>query len=185
MDQSNKIGKRLTTYRMNLEMSVEDLAEKTGLPHSLIVDLEAGKSSPSIGVMVKLSRGLGQRVGTFLDDQFVKDPIVVRGENREEGVASHKERPAGQYKYFSLGAGKADRHMEPFFIKISPVSDRTMSSHEGEEFVIVTSGEVELVYGKETHVLKAGDSMYYNSLVPHCVSAVNGEATIYDVIYTS
>jgi hypothetical protein len=43
---------------------------------------------------------------------------------------------------------------------------------------------VELVYGKETYVLKEGDTMYYNSLVPHCLSAVGGDAKIYAVIYT-
>jgi len=74
--------------------------------------------------------------------------------------------------------------MEPFFIKISPTEDRTTSSHEGEEFVVVISGQVELLYGNHTHVLKEGDTMYYNSLVPHCLSAVGGDAKIYAVIFT-
>jgi quercetin dioxygenase-like cupin family protein len=74
--------------------------------------------------------------------------------------------------------------MEPFFINISPTAERTDSSHEGEEFVVVVSGEVELVYGKETYLLKEGDTMYYNSLVPHCLSAVGGDAKIYAVIFT-
>lgn len=49
---------------------------------------------------------------------------------------------------------------------------------------MVVSGEVELFYGKETHVLKQGDTMYYNSLVPHCLSAIGGDAKIYAVIFT-
>jgi quercetin dioxygenase-like cupin family protein len=74
--------------------------------------------------------------------------------------------------------------MEPFFIKVSPTDERINSSHEGEEFVVVVSGEVELVYGKETYTLKEGDTMYYNSLVPHCLSAIGGDAKIYAVIFT-
>ncbi len=76
--------------------------------------------------------------------------------------------------------------MEPFFIKMLPASheDRKLSSHEGEELIIVISGEVELVYGRERHVLKAGDSMYFNAVVPHHVgTAGDGKAEIYAVLY--
>lgn len=184
MSDSAKIGKRIKTYREKLQMSVDDLAERTSLPASLIEEIEGGNLSPALGVMVKLSRALGQRVGTFMDDQNVKDPIITRSAAREEGVAGHKGKTQGHYRYHALGAGKADRHMEPFFIQITPTEERATSSHEGEEFVVVVAGEVELVYGKETYVLKEGDTMYYNSLVPHCLSAVGGDAKIYAVIFT-
>jgi transcriptional regulator with XRE-family HTH domain len=165
-------------------MTPEDLAERAGLPVGLIHDVEHGNASPAIGVMVKLARALGQRVGTFTDDQIAKDPVITRAAKREEGVASHKEAGQGHYRYYALGAGKVDRHMEPFFIHIEQNEDRTKSSHEGEEFIVVVSGEVELRYGNTTHVLQAGDTIYYNSLVPHCVSAINGDAKIYAVIFT-
>jgi len=184
MSQAKKIGERVRTYRDKLQMTIGDLAERASLPASLIEDVESGKVSPAIGVMVKLARALGQRVGTFTDDQISKDPVITRTAAREEGVASHKEAGQGHYRYHSLGAGKTDRHMEPFFIHIEQNDQRTKSSHEGEEFVVVISGEVELLYGNTTHVLQAGDTMYYNSLVPHCVSAINGDAKIYAVIYT-
>ncbi len=184
MSDSAKIGKRITTFRERLEMSIDDLAERAGIAVSLIKDIEDGSVSPALGVMIKLSRALGQRVGTFMDDQIGKDPVITRAAEQEEGIASHKESTQGHYRYHPLGAGKADRHMEPFFIKISPTDDRTTSSHEGEEFVVVISGQVELLYGNHTHVLKEGDTMYYNSLVPHCLSAVGGDAKIYAVIFT-
>lgn len=183
MSDSAKIGKRIHTFREKLDMSVEDLSERAGIAATLINDIESGRVSPALGVMVKLSRALGQRVGTFMDDQLGRDPVITRAAEQEEGIASHKESSQGQYRYHALGAGKADRHMEPFFIKISPTKERTTSSHEGEEFIIVVSGKVELLYGKDTHVLTEGDTMYYNSLVPHCLSAVGGDATIYAVIF--
>jgi transcriptional regulator with XRE-family HTH domain len=184
MSQSKKIGGRIKVYREKLGMTREDLAERAVLPTSLIDEVENGSISPAIGVMVKLARALGQRVGTFTDDQLAKDPVIVKSTERELGVASHKESGQGHYRYHALGAGKADRHMEPFFIHIEQTDQRIKSSHEGEEFVAVISGEIELLYGNNTHLLKEGDTMYYNSLVPHCVSAVNGEAKIYAVIFT-
>lgn len=183
MSDSAKIGKRIVTFRERLEMSVDDLAERAGIPVSLIQDIEGGSVSPALGVMIKLSRALGQRVGTFMDDQLGKDPFITRAAEQEEGIASHKESTQGHYRYHALGAGKADRHMEPFFVIISPTDDRTSSSHEGEEFIVVVSGQVELLYGNQTHVLNEGDTMYYNSLVPHCLRAVGGDAKIYAVIF--
>ncbi len=185
MSQSEIIGKRIKTYRENLGMDMETLAARTNLPVELLGQFERGEISPAIGVMVKISRALGQRVGTFMDDQLSKDPVITRSSDLVEGAASHKGSEGSQYGYHPLGAGKADRHMEPFFITISATQERERSSHEGEEFIIVISGEVELEYGNETYLLGEGDTMYYNSLVPHCVSAVNGEAKIYAVIYTS
>ncbi|MFT5727770.1 MAG: transcriptional regulator with XRE-family HTH domain [Desulforhopalus sp.] len=184
MTDSGKIGKRVNTFRNKLDMSVADLAERTGLSEKLIEDIENGTVSPALGLMMKISRALGQRVGTFMDDQVAKDPVISRASERVEGVALHKGEEKGQYKYHVLGDGKTDRHMEPFFVTISPTTERELSSHEGEEFVIVQSGEVELQYGKETHALSVGDTMYYNSLVPHCLSAIGDEAQIYAVIFT-
>ncbi len=76
--------------------------------------------------------------------------------------------------------------MEPFFVEIMPESakQKTLSSHEGEEFIVLVSGAVEVIYGNETYELKAGDSIYYNSIVPHYVSCAGEEkAEIYAVIY--
>jgi quercetin dioxygenase-like cupin family protein len=74
--------------------------------------------------------------------------------------------------------------MEPFYIEFEEESDKQVSSHEGEEFIIVLTGEVELIYGKKTFSLGQGDSMYYNSVVPHYVGAKRSKASIYAVIYT-
>lgn len=187
MCDSVKIGKRIQAYREKLGLEQDDLAEKVGLPVQLVSSFEEGQAAPSIGVMVKFSRALGQRVGTFTDDQAVADPIITRLAEREESIASHKENTEGHYRYFAMGAGKTDRHMEPFYIKISPKKETTeklVSSHEGEEFIVVISGTVELTYGKDIHLLKEGDTMYYNSLVPHYLRAVDGEAEIYATIFT-
>ena len=61
-------------------MSTAELSDRTGLPVSLIEDIEESRVSPAIGVMVKLSRALGQRVGTFMDDQIAKDPVITRSD---------------------------------------------------------------------------------------------------------
>ena len=76
--------------------------------------------------------------------------------------------------------------MEPFFIEILPesASRKSPSSHEGEEWIVVLKGSIEIMYGRETYVLGEGDSVYYNSVVPHYVSCQGEEeAQIHAVIY--
>jgi glyoxylate utilization-related uncharacterized protein len=77
--------------------------------------------------------------------------------------------------------------MEPFVIDIHPSSanEAVLSAHEGEEFIYVINGEVEIVYGKETYSLKEGDSIYYDSIVSHNVhSKGDKDARIIAVLYT-
>jgi quercetin dioxygenase-like cupin family protein len=77
--------------------------------------------------------------------------------------------------------------MEPFLIDIKPSSrnEPILSSHEGEEFIFVLQGSITINYGKEIHILHKGDSIYYDSIVYHLVSALNGEpAQIVAVVYT-
>lgn len=184
MNASEKLGARVRKYREKLGLSVEDLAKNAGIDPALIANIEEGNTYPAIGVMVKLSRSLGQRLGTFTDDQFREDPLIVRESERKEEAMPHRGTNPNGYHYYLLGKGKTDRHMEPFFIKIEPSESMELSSHEGEEFIIVVSGEVVLRYGQNTYQLQEGDSMYYNSVVPHQVGAANGApASIYAVVY--
>ncbi|NLL94957.1 MAG: helix-turn-helix domain-containing protein [Thermoplasmatales archaeon] len=182
MAEKGKLGDRMKKYREQLGLSVGDLATNTGLKPAFIEDVETGKVYPPLGSIIKISRALGQRVGTFMDDQFVPDPVIVRAGARAEETSSHRG-AGGHYRYFPLGKGKTDRHMEPLFIKIGEDEPKELSSHEGEEFIIVVSGKVLVKYGKEEHVLSAGDSAYYNSVVPHFIGAVGGPAEIYAVLY--
>ena len=77
--------------------------------------------------------------------------------------------------------------MEPFLIDIDSASnsDYQLSSHEGEEFIYVLEGVVEITYGKNTFVVNAGESIYYDSIVEHNVHAANqSTAKILAVVYT-
>jgi transcriptional regulator with XRE-family HTH domain len=184
MTDAQELGKRITNFRNRLELTPEQLAVNSGLDSGLIKAIEEGQAYPSLGVLLKLSRSLGQRLGTFMDDHFRDDPLIVRADERKAEVSPHSGAVAGPYRYFSLGRGKTDRHMEPLFIELDSAADESLSSHEGEEFIIVVSGEIILKYGKKSYNLKSGDSMYYNSIVPHFVGASSGKpASIYAVIF--
>jgi len=184
MADGGKIADRVRNYRERLQMTIEDLAEKSGVDAGVIRAIEAGDVYPILGVLIKLSRALGQRLGTFMDDQFQSDPVIMRADERAEGVRTHRAGSAGSFTYFPLGRGKTDRHMDPFYIEIAPNAEAPFSAHEGEEIIIVVEGEVELTYGGETYLLWMGDSAHYNSVVTHRVRAVGDKpAAIHAVVF--
>ncbi|KAB1439039.1 cupin domain-containing protein [Pseudodesulfovibrio senegalensis] len=182
----DKIGKRIRTFREKQDLTLEAMAERTGLGIDFLKAVEEEGMYPSLGPLLKIARALGVRLGTFLDDQVSRDPLVVRLDERQEELTMHGGDHAAAFRYFPLGQGKSDRHMEPFFIEILPESgkDKSLSSHEGEEFILVKSGQLSVTYGREETILEAGDSIYYNSIVPHNVSAAGDEkCEIYAVLY--
>ena len=168
-------------------MSREKMAEATGLSTDFLATLEEDSVYPSIGPLQKIARALNVRLGTFMDDVACQDPIITRRSSREADLTMKQtaaKRPS--YRYFTLAKGKVDRNMEPFFIEVlpEPEGDRKLSSHQGEEFIIVHSGKLLIIYGNETQVLEPGDTVYYNSIVPHYVGAAGDEpCTIYAVLY--
>ncbi|MDR2851122.1 MAG: cupin domain-containing protein [Desulfovibrio sp.] len=189
MSSISTVGARICSFREDRALSLESLAENTGLSVEFLKKVESGKIYPSIGPLQKIARALGVRLGTFMDDQYTCDPVISRIGGDEEDEALHKGRSAGAaYVYHALGKGKSDRNMEPFFIEIKPSGGCALEplSHQGEEFILVLKGEIFVLYGRERHVLKEGDTIYYNSIVPHCVGTVgDNTAEILAVIYSA
>ena len=184
MADMNKVGKRVKKYREHLGLTQEQLAVNSSLDLTFIKDVEDGIVYPPIGSMIKLSRALGQRLGTFVDVQYVADLIIVRYSERKEETANSRDGAKGHYHYYPLGTGKSDRHMEPLFIRIEEDEEKAMSTHEGEEFMVVVHGKIIVRYGKEEYILERGDSVYYNSVVSHFIGAIDGPAEILAVLYS-
>ena len=181
------IGQRIEKMLAARQIGVTELAERTGLDLPFLKSLLDDDVYPSLGPLLKVARALGVRLGTFIDDRISQDPLIVRRAERsaELHMLRAKDRPQTM-RFHSLGRGKTDRHMEPFYVELLPESAGAprLSSHEGEEWFVVETGNVEVLYGRETYRLAVGDSIYYNSVVPHYVSCAGpGPAAIYAVLY--
>jgi transcriptional regulator with XRE-family HTH domain len=185
MGDTDKIGTRLSMLREERKLSQGELASRSGLSESELGAIESGRHSPSIAPLVKLSRALGVRLGTLLDDAEVSGPVVVKGGHAAEvmRVTESDSQKIGTLSFFSLARGKTGRSMEPFVVDIRPgAKEATLSTHEGEEFIYVLEGEVDLRYGSDNIKIVAGDSVYYDSIVPHRVSS-SAPAKVLAVVY--
>lgn len=190
MSEENKLGKKIKQIRKNHEMSVEQLAAETHCSSEIIGNIESGELIPSLTPLIKIARALGVRLGTFLDDHPQTGPVLVKSGESEQvihfsGKEDHPDTSA--LDFYPLASGKADRHMEPFIIDIHPpaTEEYKLSSHEGEEFIYVMDGEIEILYGRDKYLVSSGDSIYYDSIVPHDLHSYGGkDAKILAVVYT-
>jgi len=185
-------GERIAEIRKTYSVSREDLAERSGVPVELISKIEDDGHIPDLAPLIKISRGLGVRLGTLLDDHEKLGPVICRVGEAASSSRFKTGLPDGSstgehhgLNFNALAADKSGRHMEPFIVTIEVDAHQEKSSHEGEEFIYVLEGKLALEYGTRKDILNAGDSVYYDSIVPHRVySADNKAVKILAVVYT-
>ena len=189
MSVDYKIGEKLRQLREAKQMTVELLAEQSQCHADQIRQIENGAPVPSLTPLMEISRALGVRLGTLLDDDPIEGPVVFKSTESPNVIRFSGKDPmatSSNLDFYSMGSGKRDRHMEPFMIDVKPRNGDTppLSAHEGEEFIYVLSGVIQINYGKNTYELETGESIYYDSVVPHDVHAKgSGNARILAVVY--
>lgn len=188
MSHVKNVGEKVRKVREFKNLSQEELAERSKLSKELIARIEENKDMPFLAPLIRIARSLGVRLGTFLDDASEMGPIIARSGKSKPGVSfSHKNSADPSHlSFYPLASDKAGRHMEPFMVDIQPTneSELLLSSHEGEEFIYVLSGEIELSYGTEVFKIAEGDSIYYDSVVSHHIHSANDKpARILAVVY--
>jgi len=184
------VGAKIKGLRETKNLSIDEIAERSGLTVDQINSIENDVNLPSLGPLIKIARALGVRLGTFMDDYDALGPVVCRAADRDNNKSisfSNGATDARKHmEYHPLAKQKAGRHMEPFIIDINPEEqpDFQLSAHEGEEFIYVMQGELEIDYGKEKYHLSQGDSIYYDSIVKHHVHGAPGKsARILALVY--
>jgi transcriptional regulator with XRE-family HTH domain len=189
-DNKTIVGSKIRGIRESKNLSIEEISERSGLSVDQILSIENDQNLPSLGPLIKIARALGVRLGTFMDDNDALGPVITRAKDRERDSSISFSNGAADARkhmeYHPLAQQKAGRHMEPFVIEINPTDENNfqLSAHEGEEFIYVMEGQLEIDYGKEKYQLSEGDSIFYDSIVKHHVHGLPGKsAKILAVVY--
>ncbi len=190
MAEDNRLGDKIVTLRTAHHLSQQDLADRCECELEVIQGLENGELPASLAPLIKITRALGVRLGTLMDDDENLGPVYIDADQIEEVQrlkSLETNSDAGDLRYFSLAAGRPSRHMDPFIITITPSGemDHELVGHEGEEWIYGLEGQITIEYGKEKYILSPGESIYYDSIVPHQVRAHDGQsAKFLAVVYT-
>lgn len=166
-----QLGLKIRRHRQERRMTLQDLAEATGLSKPLLSQIENEQVIPPLATLLRIAKAFDIGLHSFFQEEGAYEKcIVVRA-----GDSPHGRRrglpgpPSPPYVYHSLAYGKKNKNLEPFLIEFEARewSDELLVSHEGEEFLFILEGEVELRYGGQVMTLAAGDSVYYDSSEPH------------------
>lgn len=189
MSAENNIGAKVRQLRESKKMTLEQLAEQSHTHSDQLRQIEDGALLPSLSPLMEIARALGVRLGTLVDDEPIEGPVLFKTEEFPRVIRFSGKDPqalSSNLDFYTMAAGKKDRHMEPFMIDVKPRTDNVppLAGHEGEEFIFVIAGAIRINYGKTSYELQPGESIYYDSIVPHDVHAVGDQtARILAVVY--
>lgn len=166
-----QIGQRLRGLRDIFDIPLTKMAEVCETTVEHYVRIEKGECDPGVYRLSRISKAYGIALDVLL---FGEEPrmngyfVTRHGQGLE--VDRHDD-----YKYKSLASGFKGRAMEPFLTEIDPLPDgrnHRKNVHDGQEFIIVFDGVLELTIDEKTIVLKYGDSIYFDTSHPHCMRAL-------------
>lgn len=160
-DESQSIGQRIRQSRQERGLSVQELAEQASCSDEYLEWVEGGQVEPPVSLLLQLAKAMQLDSITFL---HVHDPAV----QRMEEAAKRTE----HYSYTTLTPPEADRHLMAFSVTIPPKTAHggVGYRHEGEEFVYVLSGEVEVTVEQDKRKLAERESLRFNSNLDHHLS---------------
>ncbi|MFT5727758.1 MAG: transcriptional regulator with XRE-family HTH domain [Desulforhopalus sp.] len=179
------IGSKIRNLRTKREMTLQDLATLTGLSKPNLSQIENNLVSPPIATLLKISSALGVEIGHFFQDSPHETDIVVVRKDQRHGIAKGKHISHIGYQYHPLAYPKINKSMEPFVVHMEDrePDDITFNNHRGEEFLYVLEGTLEFHSGNKIITLEEGDSIYFDSVVPHGYRGVDETAKVLVVIH--
>jgi len=183
-----KVGEKIKKLREEKGISLQEFAQRTGFSSAILSQIENHMVSPPLGTLIAVAKALDVEIGCFFEDVREAPFTIVRHDQRKNisRVASKMGKKYG-YSYESLAFDMKGRHMEPFLVTLEPVTvkDGRTYAHEGEEFIFVLEGRMQVQLGDHTDILEPGDSIYFNSMIPHLVLTADDKDTkIVAVIFT-
>ena len=175
-DSSVDLGQRLKRMRLDNGWTLEEVSRLTGVARSTLSKIENGQMSPTYDVLQRITRGTGLDIVELFDARRTSVPFGRRSVTRRGEGKAHR---TATYAYEVLATDLSQKEILPFKARVSARSLDDFDGwvrHQGEEFICVLSGRVE-VYTEfyEPVVLEVGDSTYFDSQMGHAVISVGEE----------
>jgi transcriptional regulator with XRE-family HTH domain len=172
-----RLGQKIRALRQERRLTLQELSEATGLSKPLLSQIENDQVMPPIATLLKIAKGLRVGIHFFFEDAGDRRKYVI---SRAGEVAPTPRRPGNDqpqgYLYRSLAPGLRHKAMEPFLVEfeLRAWDDAYLYSHDGEEFIYLLEGHLEFHLGDEVLTLLPGDSIFYDSSLPHGYVSLGG-----------
>ncbi|MBA4150367.1 MAG: cupin domain-containing protein [Verrucomicrobia bacterium] len=164
-----ELAQRIKNRRLKQKVTLEELAKRANLTRSMLSKVENFRVTPSLDALARIAKGLDVTVSELLDGLDEKAPqlVIIRQDERK---VVERDRPTSRIIYQDLAHKRHDKVMTPLLLEVpSGIARKELLPHEGEEFLMVVEGSVDLEYEDQSHHLQAGDCAYFDAKVKHRV----------------
>ena len=166
---SYDIGEKLRRLRLRKKVALVDLGKHTGLSASLLSQLENGKLIPTLPTLARIAMVFDVGLGHFFGDRSRQKLFAVVRASERIRFPDRADTPTPSYFFECLAYSVQDKSIQAYlaeFPKRSP-AEITPHIHDGSEFLFVMEGPLGILFQGEEHILKEGDSVYFDPSEPH------------------
>jgi quercetin dioxygenase-like cupin family protein len=171
------VGEEIKKVRKKKKVTLNQVANDTGCSIDYLKKIEGGKIIPPVGALLQISRALEIDSGVLLR----KQEATV-----QQRIKAYEKRTEN-YAYTTLTPGAEKKHLKAFLVTIDAMKDHkgVGYQHEGEEFVYVLAGHIQVTVGDHVNTLQEGESLHFNSAIRHQLKNIGKtKAQLLVVIYT-
>jgi len=173
-EQIRQIAERLKGLRDVMNVTVDEVAEACKITTDQYLGYESGKIDIPIGVLHNIAHKYGIELTVLLTGQ---EPHMHRYSlvRKNQGIGVQRSKA---YIYQSLAHSYINRKAEPFLVTVEPKPETTvinLNTHPGQEFNYILNGRTKITLGGKEMILEEGDSIYFDSGVPHGMQAIDGK----------
>ena len=173
------VGENIKAAMKDKDIDVHLLSRLTGIGVDTLKDIVESKVEPMVSDVLKIANVLGVDTSFLFYGRSFSDKRAVKTSPKERLRVKRRD----DLKYESLAPLYSGKHMEPFAIEVYKSTSPDFSRHSGEEFHYVLDGELKIVVDGEEFVLRPGDSLYFDSSLPHSVTSLSDVSKAVAVIY--
>lgn len=174
--QEYGIGEKLRLLRLRKKMGLVELGRHSGLSPAMLSKIERGRLIPTLPTLLRIALVFSVGLDHFFGDPAKRPALALVRRADRQRFPDRPGEAAPAYWFESLDFPAVDRRMNGYFVEFEEVAaDRVKRHHHaGAELIYLIAGTLQLTIGGVEHRLGRGDSIYFDSSVPHSYSRVGG-----------
>ena len=180
------IGDKIRALRLKKKIGLVELGRHTGLSPALLSKIERGRLFPTLPTLLRIALVFGVGLEYFFAGAREKPLVAVVRKNDRVQLPDRPGAREVAYRFESLDYPATERRFNCYYAEFFPVAPDKLRPHDhpGVEFIYTMAGVLSVHMNGEEHALEAGDSMYFDSSVPHAYRRSRGR-TCHAIVVTS
>jgi len=166
MVPEEELGRRIQQFRIKKGLTLQELAEKTGLTKGYLSKIEKAEKAPPVSTLINLAKALNISISEIFGEVEENSPICLVKKWERRHIA--RDGSVFGYAYETLAHKFHNKHMEPYFLTL-PLhpNENVLFQHKGEEMLFVLEGTMKFLHGEKEFIVEEGDCIYFDGNIPH------------------